>query len=315
MTTSDLESGYHQVPIHPDHRRFLGVQWTRKGKTAFFVWNVLFLGIETAVHLFTKLLRPHVSFCQQLGIPISIYIYDQRVLGRDEHSCLRNSNFAAICLRLAGWIIKPGKGMSVPTQYGTFLGLDHDLKTMQYFIPIGKLTHILSMADNLLKQRRIRIKDLASFYGKISSCRLALGPISSLLTRSGHALIADSSTACGWEGWVSTTPLVFEEIYQLRLSLPSLNGWPILHLPSILPHRIFACDASAIGIGAAEIFCHFKPHPHPGACSSSVTLSKQLRHSERETSSLSENCSLPKNLSLLQQHPGPILIFFSFAII
>ncbi|XP_059097730.1 uncharacterized protein LOC131892025 isoform X1 [Tigriopus californicus] len=285
MTTSDLESGYHQVPMHPDHRKYLGIQWTRHGKTTYFVWNVLFLRIKTAVHLFTKLLRPHIAFCQSYGIPISIYIDDQRILGDTEIICHMNSNFAAISLLMAGWVIKPGKGIKLPTQYGTFLGIDHDLVNLKYYIPQNKLTSILHLASNLLDQRRVRIKTLAGFYGKISSCRLALGPVCSLLTRSGHNLISSAATASSWDGWVTLTPHVLKEIHHLSTSLSSLNGWPIHVISNVISHRTFSSDASASGIGAAEILCHSSSHNHSGSCVSSMALSRPLTEWERTTSS------------------------------
>ena len=37
MATCDLESGYYQVPIHPDHQELLGIAWTKNGKTVYFV--------------------------------------------------------------------------------------------------------------------------------------------------------------------------------------------------------------------------------------------------------------------------------------
>jgi hypothetical protein len=37
FATLDLESGYHQVPMHADHEQYLGTEWTREGKTVYFV--------------------------------------------------------------------------------------------------------------------------------------------------------------------------------------------------------------------------------------------------------------------------------------
>lgn len=37
FATCDLESGYHQIPIHPDHQHTLGIKWKKNGKTVYFV--------------------------------------------------------------------------------------------------------------------------------------------------------------------------------------------------------------------------------------------------------------------------------------
>jgi hypothetical protein len=72
---------------------------------------------------------------------------------------------------MAGWIIKPGKGIDYPTQFGTFLGLDHCMVSLKYFIPEVKLVKILAQLTDLSKQRRVKIKFLASIYGKVAACR------------------------------------------------------------------------------------------------------------------------------------------------
>jgi hypothetical protein len=80
MATLDLESGYHQVPLHPEHYQYLGVEWKRNGKAVYFVWRVLFLGVKSAVHCVTKILRPHIAYCQKLAILLSIFIDDLRTV-------------------------------------------------------------------------------------------------------------------------------------------------------------------------------------------------------------------------------------------
>jgi hypothetical protein len=191
MMTCDLESGYYQVPIHKSHRKFLGVAWTnKKGKKVYFEWQVLFLGIKSAVHVFTKCLRPHIRFCQLWGISVIIYIDDQRIDATTSELCQIHSDFAESCLALAGWCLKPGKGIRAPTQVGVFLGMGHNLETLYYFIPEEKLEKIVQLGLWIVAERRIPLRKLASYYGKVSSCRLALGPVTSLLCRSGQALIA-----------------------------------------------------------------------------------------------------------------------------
>jgi hypothetical protein len=289
MATLDLESGYPPCPMHPDHFKFLGIQWERMGKTVYFVWRVLFLGVKSAVHCFTKLLRPHISFCQKLAILLSIFIDDLRTIGDSYMKCKLTHQFSKIRLALAGWIVKPGKGIDDPTQYGIFLGLDHCMLELKYYIPEVKLGNILDMLFQLSKQRRVKIKFLASIYGKISAGRQALGQVATLLTRHGHALIAASSEQHGWEGHVSITPEVREEVLRLHSSLRHLNGWKIHQGGGLVtPHRAFATDASAWGMAGAQVICghttelHF---PHPGPCTAAPTVSRGFSLEECDESS------------------------------
>ena len=47
MATLDLESGYHQVPIHPDFQKFLGIEWTKNVHLGIWITAILF----SALHL------------------------------------------------------------------------------------------------------------------------------------------------------------------------------------------------------------------------------------------------------------------------
>ena len=59
FTTFDLTSGYHHIEIHPEHRKFLGFQWTfENGSSRYFEFCVLPFGLALACYIFTKVLRP-----------------------------------------------------------------------------------------------------------------------------------------------------------------------------------------------------------------------------------------------------------------
>jgi hypothetical protein len=289
MATLDLESGYHQVPMHPDHYTYLGIEWKKNGKSGYWVWRVLFLGVKSAVHIFTKILKPHIAYCQKLGILLSIFIDDLRTIADSYKKCKLAHRFSKILLALGGWIVKPGKGIDDPTQFGTFLGLDHCLLELKYYIPEKKMENILEVLLSLSRQRRVKLRFLASVYGKIAACRQALGQVATLLTRHGHNLIAVGSEFHSWEGYVTITAEVLDEVLRLRSSLRRLNGWSIHEAVGIItPHRAYATDASAIGMAGAEILCghtsteHF---PHPGACTSAPIVSRWFSESECEESS------------------------------
>ena len=59
QTTADLDSGYWHVPLSDDHKQYVGVHFiTDSGEVIYWIWNVLFLGVKSAVHIFTKILIP-----------------------------------------------------------------------------------------------------------------------------------------------------------------------------------------------------------------------------------------------------------------
>ena len=58
MSTDDLEKGYWQLCLNPNHRQYIGVSLDDK----YYVTNVLILGIYDAFFAFTKLFCPVVRY-------------------------------------------------------------------------------------------------------------------------------------------------------------------------------------------------------------------------------------------------------------
>ena len=289
FTTADLESGYWQIPLHPSMYKYVGICWTINGKKRYFHWLVLFLGLKSAVHAFTKILRPHIKFCAQLGVCLVLFIDDQRVVADTYEKCLLHTCLAHLSLRMAGWIIKKGKGILFPVQYGCFLGLDHDMINLKYFIPKEKLEKIIIFGKWLANQRRVQLRQIASFYGKISACRLAIGPLTSLLCRYGQIEMAihTKNDKLAWNKWISLPQNVKEEIEFLCFELPKINGYPIKVSSSFVPQRTFVSDASSTGLAGAEVLCGntLEHKPHSGPCILSPIIQRAFSLAETESSS------------------------------
>jgi hypothetical protein len=286
MRSCDLEAGYWQVPIHPAHKKYLGIAWSKNGVKKHFRWLVLFLGIKDAVFVFTKLLKPHIRFCQRFGIFLVIYIDDHLSAAENEELCKLHADFSELCLQLAGWLIKDGKGMRTATQDGVFLGLRHDLVNLYYYIPERKLADIVQFGSWLTTQRRVPVRQIASFYGKVSACRLALGPVTSLICRTGQRTIAEYSENSR-ESWATLSSEFVVEIRFLIEYLGSLNGFPMKMSSSITPNRVMASDASDFALASAEIACGVPGMhcQHRGPCVLSPLVQRELSHEEREASS------------------------------
>ena len=67
VAIDDLDSGYWQVPLHPDMYQYCGVHYQdpQSGEVVFWTWRVLFLGIKDAVYIFTHLLQPVVQYLRK----------------------------------------------------------------------------------------------------------------------------------------------------------------------------------------------------------------------------------------------------------
>ena len=246
QSKQDLDSGYWHVPLHPDHRKFVGVHFKHdNGTHSYWMWNVLFLGVKDAVYIFTKLLAPHKRFLRSLGIRMSIYIDDQSVLGHSFEDCVENTRFACECLSKAGWVLNVKKSSDAPVQNLEFLGLMNCSVSMKYFIPSVKLVNLKELISEVLSCKRVHIKVLAKLLGKLQFCERALGPVVRLLSRSSYYLIAKASS---WNSFLTLSESAKMEFLYLFENLESLNGFPIRASKSAIKLDFSFCsDASDIG--------------------------------------------------------------------
>lgn len=245
-STQDLDSGYYHIMIHPDFRKFLGVHFVLPdGRTLFWVWNVLFLGCKVAVHIFTKMLKPHLAFLISNGISADLFIDDERIVAESKELCILHTDIARKALKMAGWIEKLSK-FKPPSQRFEFLGLENDLQTLRYFVPDRKKQNIRKMIASALASPFVHVKYLASILGKLQAIYLAVGRIVRFCTRFCFNVIA---LAPNWKCWVKLTDFAKWELTFLSDNLDDFDGHSMSFMHKIIPvsRLMFASDASAEG--------------------------------------------------------------------
>lgn len=127
QTKQDLSQGYFHVPLHPDAQTLFGVHYRfPDGSVWFWEWQTLFLGESNAVHLFTKILRPHRQFLANMGVRHACYIDDFKIMSDSFLKCLSDTQVHLEALSLAGWVVKEKKCQNHPTRRIEFLGLIKD---------------------------------------------------------------------------------------------------------------------------------------------------------------------------------------------
>ena len=80
------------------------------------------------------------------------------------------------------------------------MGLIIDSVSMKFEIPQDKLDHLLSFGSEILSVRRVGVKTLASWVGSLQACRLAIGPLVSIMCRS---LYDDIKQARTWSSFIN----------------------------------------------------------------------------------------------------------------
>lgn len=263
QTTADLDSGYWQVPLNENFKKFVGVHFILdSGEILWFEWNVLFLGIKDAAWIFTKLLVPHKQYCRKNGIRLQVYMDDQKVFGNSFDICFKHTEFANGALAKAGWLVNPDKCSGDPSQRIKFLGLINDANLMMYFVPDDKVSSICNLIDEILKVKKVHIKILAKLVGKVQFCYRAMGPTVKLLCRSSFYLI---SKANSWNSMLILNDLARKELSFLAENFVELNGFPIRPFLSteVIDFK-FSSDASDLGYCVYEV------------CSNNIVLLKKV---------------------------------------
>ena len=166
MTKQDLSQGYHHVMIHPEMRTNFGVHYVfPDGSVMYWTWNVLFLGDTNAVHLFTKILKPHRDFLAARGIKNRLWIDDFLLISPNFLKSLMDTKVHLEALCLAGWVVKAKKCVNHPVQRMTFLGLVIDSTSLCFFIPSEKKASIQHQISRMLEADFVPVRALASLYG------------------------------------------------------------------------------------------------------------------------------------------------------
>ena len=123
----------------------------------YYEWVVLFLGLTSAVTIFTEVLQPVTSYLRGLGWRGQMYI-DNIISGAPN---LNEGHywqfFATDVLGRCGWCINPSKGQE-PTQCPKFLGFNCNNVDRKFYIPQKKIDLIVKGVKYLFTKRSVPTK-------------------------------------------------------------------------------------------------------------------------------------------------------------
>ena len=134
--TSDLEAGYFQVGLAEEQRTLLGSAFKNPdtGRNTYFVSNTMILGERSAVHSFTRLLKPVVKHARLLGWKGIVYVDDFEHIGKNKDDCIRSRNILKDVARQAGWLFSEAKEQE-PSTCSRFLGYNLNTASMKFQVP------------------------------------------------------------------------------------------------------------------------------------------------------------------------------------
>ena len=99
-----------------------------KGKSIYFVFNVLPFGIASAGHILTKLLTDVVKYRRNQGLKIIMYLDDGLGGASDFDSAEKDNFYIKNSLSEFGFLIAEEKCMWLPEENLTLIGLVWDME-------------------------------------------------------------------------------------------------------------------------------------------------------------------------------------------
>ena len=148
MIKLDLKNAYLQIPIHTDHQHLLQFHWGNKT----YQFRCLPFRLTSAPQVFSKIMKLVVRVLLHMGIRLIIdYLGDLLVLHQSMEELAQLTLLICQLFNLE------------------FLGFHVDTVILQLIFPAKKLRKIQQLAQHLIHQPNVLVRDLARFVGKTSA--------------------------------------------------------------------------------------------------------------------------------------------------
>ena len=226
----DLENMYFHFRLHEDHKQFFAFSIANEqGENVYYTFNVMCYGYALAGYIVTRVINPIKSFLHRLGIRLSMYIDDGRILAQSEIECKFKAQFVLHIFQLCGFNIQWKKTNLDPSQTAVFQGFITNTIFMKYFIQIEKFSIIQAMIEETLfkmkdPEKWFKLRELAVLLGKIHSLNKSHGSIVSVMTRHIQHVVGKEVFKAGWESSVKLDSHCKRELDFLQEHLFKFNG-------------------------------------------------------------------------------------------
>jgi hypothetical protein len=160
FTKIDLKDAYLTVPLHQEDRKFIQIRWGQ-----LFQFKTLAFGLTSAPLLFTKILKPIVTFLRSRGFRLVIYLDDILLLNSCKKEAKREFLVATELLEKCGFFINVEKSIETPHQVIEFLGLIVDSRNLSLSLRAEKVDEIVRLCQNLLSKSSAPLREIAKVLG------------------------------------------------------------------------------------------------------------------------------------------------------
>ena len=187
LAKMDIESAYRMVPVHPQDRALLAIQWAGQ---VFFDTRLPF-GLRSAPKIFTAMADALQWSFQKHGVSwVSHYLDDYITLGPPNSDiCGENMRTMLAVSKRLGVPVAPAK-FAGPTTALVFLGFELDTEAMIVRLPDSKLRRTLALVREWSGKRACRKRELESLLGHLQHAATVIRPGRTFVRRLIELLLA-----------------------------------------------------------------------------------------------------------------------------
>ncbi|XP_067654066.1 uncharacterized protein [Haliotis asinina] len=195
MFKFDLKSGYHHIDIHSSQQQYLGFAWNANGIIRYYCFTVLPFGLTSAPYIFTKCIRPLVTYWRRQSIHIVVYLDDGFGYARSKDLCSSHSDIVRDTLEQSGFVVNIEKSVWHPVTELEWLGFTWNLDSSVLSIPVKKTEDIVSSFSAFTSVLpRFTARSLAALAGKVIALTPVLGDVCRLFTRHMYSEVQKASS-------------------------------------------------------------------------------------------------------------------------
>ena len=164
LTSIDLKEAYYALPIHPEFQKYLVFQWENK----FYKFSCLPFGLSSAPWIFTKTLRPIFHKFHEEGFSGFGYIDDSFIISQTVEEASSATRYLCDLFAKLGFRVHPEKSCLIPSNTLLFLGYELNSNEMTISPTKEKITKVKGKISQVLKTKKIQIRQVASLLGSIN---------------------------------------------------------------------------------------------------------------------------------------------------
>ncbi|CAK1602664.1 unnamed protein product [Parnassius mnemosyne] len=163
MANIDLKDAYFCLPIHSTSCKFLRFYFSNK----LYEFQVLPFGLSSAPYVFTKLMKPIVTYLRKQGFSSVNYLDDFLCIENSFEKCEQNVKATCKLLESLGFIINYNKSKLIPEKNCKFLGFILDSENYVLGIPEVKRNDLYKKLKTFCKAKTCTIRCFASLIGSL----------------------------------------------------------------------------------------------------------------------------------------------------